>query len=285
MSSLFLEWIDQVFENEMILLADQAREHYGMMRFREGIQFCAHGMIGMRDLYREWCRVVGRPMNNRILMKYISNFTIMMSVACPHWSDYVWRKVLGNETNVAFATWPHQDSRHNVGLSHSLKFFKKFSHDLRHLIDTRKTAPTAALIEIAHFYSPLKVSVLNKLREEFEGGEFPGDLRQRLMDWCDGDDSLKREKGNVMGFSTLVVQSIEREGEDPEEAFQCELPFDQAEVLNENIPFFTSTMSLETITVAEWDPSTAAPTQGKKKKKKKGKNQDPEPGLPRIILS
>ena len=305
-------------------LAGRAAFFFDGMKFREGMQLSAHGMTNTRDFYREWCRLSDRPMNATLLRTYVENYATMMSVACPHWADYVWRKLLGHDSFVSHASWPYLGESYNVGLSSSFVFIQKQAHEIRQAVDAKKTGTRfSAAIQVADEYPPSKVQVLHKLREEYEafqqreegekedeeGSEavLPADIKERVLGWVDTVPELKREKGVLLGFAAMVVNSVTKEGEDPEQAFETELPFSQMEVLQLNEAFFLASCGLEAMEVTRFVRLTAeeeeAQAQAQRqaqqqqqqqqggnggKKKKKGKNkkpQEPEPRSPKVTIT
>nr|GFB84080.1 leucine--tRNA ligase, cytoplasmic-like [Tanacetum cinerariifolium] len=71
-------------------LADAGDDNYGDYMFREALKSRFYDLQAVRDEYRVFCGLSG--MNRGLLL-----WTRLVAPICPHYSEYVWRKLLNKE--------------------------------------------------------------------------------------------------------------------------------------------------------------------------------------------
>ena len=101
-----LNFHDKVFEARIrraVALADGA---YAAIRYRDVLRFGFYELQSSRDSYRDATVRCGETMHESCINLYIDTFLVVISPICPHFSDYMWRKVLGNDGHVMHAPWP-----------------------------------------------------------------------------------------------------------------------------------------------------------------------------------
>ena len=74
------------------------------MRFREALRTGFHELQAARDQYR---LAVGESnMNGPLLRRFIQVQVLLLSPFCPHWTDWVWTRLLKHPTSLRKASWP-----------------------------------------------------------------------------------------------------------------------------------------------------------------------------------
>lgn len=62
--------------------------------FREAHLHALHDLQAARDLYRTASEELGIPMKKHLIHRFLEVQALVMSPITPHFSDYVWRKLL-----------------------------------------------------------------------------------------------------------------------------------------------------------------------------------------------
>ena len=97
---------DEVCEARMRRYAGLTDEAYAAMRYRDVLRFGFYELQSSRDAYRNAISKCGLAMHADTIKMYVDTLLVCISPVCPHFCDYMWRKVLGNEGHVMHAPWP-----------------------------------------------------------------------------------------------------------------------------------------------------------------------------------
>lgn len=252
---------DKVFDAEMNQLMRQTETNFEKMLFREGLRTGFFEMQGVRDKYRELCGSAG--MSKRLVRKFIEWQAVALSPVCPHVSDYIWRKLLGNSQSVFQAGWPQIP----VAQSDEATFIKSSEYLMEAARDFRlklksssqpakakkgqgaptpAAKPTHATLYVAKTYPPWQSAVLSTLKSMYEAcSEGAPDNKQISVELGKNAD-LKKFMKKVMPF---VAFTKERIGAVGMSALDLTLDFDELRVLEDNIDYLINTLALEGVDV------------------------------------
>lgn len=81
-------WIDNVFENEIVNLAEQARQSYEKLQYREALKSGFFDFGSLRDQYRNFCGSDG--MHEQSIMRWIEVQTVILAPIAPHICEFIW---------------------------------------------------------------------------------------------------------------------------------------------------------------------------------------------------
>jgi leucyl-tRNA synthetase len=257
-----MSWLDKMFAGDIEFTVNVTAEHFNGMRFREGLKTGFYEFLNMQARYKMWTR--GQGMHKDLLKKYLQMQAMVLAPICPHTAEAVWAHG-GGEGSIFDASWPEKTYEFTKYHRASV-FLHKFIQAVREQVEKSKKGKkaiqaTKAVVYVANTFSEVQQKVLEFLRAEFDAkGEiapsFKGEL-QKILTTEGGLD--KKGAGVALGFAAFIVKNLEEQGPD---VLDKELPFDQAEVLQQTADFFTRELGLE---LQIHDASSDCPDPKKKK--------------------
>ncbi|MED6185833.1 hypothetical protein PIB30_060799 [Stylosanthes scabra] len=101
-------YADRVFANEINFAIKTTEQNYSNYMFREALKTGFYGLQAARNEYRlSSCRGEGDYDYNRdLVLRFMDVQTRLIAPICPHYAEFVWRKILKNDGFVVKAGWP-----------------------------------------------------------------------------------------------------------------------------------------------------------------------------------
>lgn len=113
-------WNDEVFNSEMNKIIDLTDKAYSNMLYREALKFGFYDLQNARNEYRKCTSGKGQVllsdsetfegMHKDLVLKFIEIQALMLSPITPHWSEHVWKELLGKTSSITEALWPKSDN-------------------------------------------------------------------------------------------------------------------------------------------------------------------------------
>ncbi|KAI3506262.1 hypothetical protein L1887_28619 [Cichorium endivia] len=282
-------YADRVFANEMNYAIKMTEKNYGDYMFREALKTGFHDLQTARDDYEFSCWSSG--MNRDLLWRFMDVQTRLIAPICPHYSEYIWKKLLKKEGFVIKAGWPEAENPDLILLM-ATRYLRKSIQNFRKLLVKQtcggskknkptQSKPTIGLIYVNEEYDGWRKECLNILRNKFDvqNRKFAPDqeILQAIQQTAFAQEGnfkeqcmkfLKHKKDEVM---TLGVQALD-----------LRLPFGEIEVLQENLEFVKRKLGLEHVEIlsaSEPDSVAKAGPHGSLLKQ-----TPPSPGSPTSIF-
>jgi leucyl-tRNA synthetase len=244
-------YADKTFDNAMNKIMNEAKQQYDKMMFREALRCAFFEYQDIRGKYKEMCGENG--LHGTLIKKFIETQAIILSPICPHITQKIW-ELLGHEGCIANARWPKAGAV-DEDLHKSYQYLSDAVHDFRVKLRVYLTPPkpkkgqngalpapvaNKATIYVAKNFPPWQATicqVLHDLYIEHNGQCLDNKIIASKLAKC---DSLKKYMKKAMPFAELRKQIILKLGE---EAFNLTLPFDEAEILSENMSYIKSALN------------------------------------------
>ena len=109
-------WNDQVFNSEMNKIINLTDKSYSNMLYREALKFGFYDLQNARNEYRKATTGKGQVsisesetfegMHKDLILKFIEVQALLLSPITPHWSEHIWKEILGKTSSVTQALWP-----------------------------------------------------------------------------------------------------------------------------------------------------------------------------------
>jgi len=260
-SSDSTNFMDDVLTNETNRLIKATEECFAAMQFREGLQRGWFEMLLARNEYRAWCKDSGVPMNGDVVRKWAESLVVLICPVCPHWSEKMWKEILGKEGLAVKAPWPVADEENKL-LTREAKFLRKALGNFRGQAGkAKKTAKTATIL-VCDKYPEWKVNVLKWMHEQYdsEGKAFPKDFMKDLKTWATSGVIADKK---LIKFSMQFASWMKKEVEDVGPmAMDIELPFDQKKILTESEAYIKSQLNLPEVAIVKVDDDDEAKAAG-----------------------
>ncbi|KAI3691202.1 hypothetical protein L2E82_49422 [Cichorium intybus] len=285
-------YADRVFANEMNYAIKTTEKNYGDYMFREALKTGFHDLQAAKDDYQFSCWSSG--MNRDLLWRFMDVQTRLIAPICPHYSEYVWKKLLKKEGFVIKAGWPESENPDLI-LHMATRYLRKSIVNFRKLLVKQTSGgskknkptqrkPTIGLIYVNEQYDGWRKECLNILINKFDvqNRKFAPDqdILQAIQQTAFAQEAnfnqtqnlcmpfLKDKKDEVM---TLGVQALD-----------LRLPFGETEVLQENLEFVRRKLGLEHVEIlSASDPDSVAKAG---RHRSLLKQTPPSPGSPTSIF-
>ncbi|KAF3574778.1 hypothetical protein F2Q69_00060569 [Brassica cretica] len=112
-------YADKVFENDMNIAIKLTEKAYKDCLFREALKNGFYDLQAARDEYRLSC-----GMNHDLILTFMDVQTRLIEPICPHFAEYVWRKLLKKQGCVVKAGWPTTSNEPDLVLKGANKYLQ-----------------------------------------------------------------------------------------------------------------------------------------------------------------
>ncbi|OWM65697.1 hypothetical protein CDL15_Pgr017194 [Punica granatum] len=268
-------YADRVFANEINIAIKMTEQHYQDCMFREALKTGFYDLQAVRDEYRFSCG--SGVMNHELVWRFMDVQTRLIAPFCPHYAEYVWRKLLKRDGFVIKAGWPVADSpdltlqRANNYLKSTIVLMRKLlQKQLSHSMKANKEgAPVASLTEE-------KIMGLIYVNEQFDGWKAEcfrilqqkynretrslapdSEILEALKQGCIGQSSdFKETQMLCLPFLKFLKDEMIAPGV---QAQDLRLPFGEMDVFRENLDLIKRQIGLEEVEVlSAADPDAIA---------------------------
>ncbi|XP_026387744.1 leucine--tRNA ligase, cytoplasmic-like [Papaver somniferum] len=262
-------YADKVFLNEINIAVAETEKNFDEYMFRDALKTGFYDLQAARDEYRFSCGFGG--MNRDLLWRFMDVQTRLITPICPHYAEYVWRKLLKKDTFVIKAGWPEAGipdltlRRANMYLQDTIAAMRKLLE--KQISGSKKpnkkaspvtlpsteNKPTKVLIYVNEHYDGWKAECLNILRANFntESCQFKPDSEIQL--------ALKQsdvgQQANFKQVQKLCMPFLKFKKDEALsvgiQALDLKLPFGEMEVLRENLELIRRHLGLEQVQVLD----------------------------------
>ncbi|PGG98045.1 leucine-tRNA ligase [Blastomyces parvus] len=235
-------FFDKLFDNELNVLAREARKHYADTNFKLALKRALYDFTSARDFYRESTTAAGIGMHRDIILRYIELQALLLTPITPHWSEYVWLEVLKKPDTIQNALFPDvpepspalssalvyvRTTASNITSSEAA-FARKLSKGKTVSFDPRK--PKKLTIFAAKKFPSWQEKYIDLVREAFDAVSLSINDKE-----LNGKVSKFGEMKKAMPFVQGLKKRLITAKEQPEAVFNRELGFDELQVLGDMV--------------------------------------------------
>lgn len=88
---------DLIFENEINFAITETNENFAKMRMRDALKSGFFEFLGLKEDYlisklHEDPAQASRPMNAKLVLRYVEAQLAILNIFCPHFAEHCWRK-------------------------------------------------------------------------------------------------------------------------------------------------------------------------------------------------
>ncbi|KAM5555230.1 leucine--tRNA ligase, cytoplasmic [Rosa sericea] len=258
-------YADRVFANEINIAVHRTELNYRDYMFREALKTGFYDLQAARDEYKFSCGAGG--MNRDLVWRFVDVQTRLITPICPHYAEYVWRKLLNKEGFVVNAGWPVADAP-DLTLQSANKYLQDFIVLMRKLSHKQVSGSNKG-----HKGTPVtlitgenKLTGLVYVNEHFDGWKaeclkilqihFNSDTRTFSSDKLIQEALQKSSIGHSKDFREtlkLCMPFIRSKKDEAiaigARALDLTLPFGEIEVLHENLDLIKRQIGLQELHV------------------------------------
>eukprot|EP00392_Amoebophrya_sp_AT5.2_P008071 g8090.t1 len=121
-------FMDQVFENEMILLVEKSFKAYEDMRFKDALKYCWYEMENLRKTY---CNLTDDDVHPGSIVKFLEVQALILSPIAPHFCENLWSRLLRKREPLTKAKWPFPVEKFDKLLHRKFEVLEKDLRDFR----------------------------------------------------------------------------------------------------------------------------------------------------------
>ncbi|XP_065833343.1 leucine--tRNA ligase, cytoplasmic-like isoform X1 [Oscarella lobularis] len=263
---------DKVFESEINQTIVETEKHYEAFLFREALKTGVFEFQAMRDRYREVTAFSG-GMHQKLVFLFIEIQALLLAPISPHICEHMW-SLLGKEGNIVTAPWPAANPVDEVLLK-SFDFVLDCAYTLRHRIRTLtekkkgSERPRYADLYIAESYPPWQKAILTCLQEAYNDTTKTFLDNKEIVAKLRNYPDVKKFMKKAMPFAQLVKGNVAEKGI---HAMDLTTPFDQKEVLKENLTYLEKSLDLIGVRLL---PASQGDLQAQ---------EEASPGKPHLVL-
>lgn len=231
-------FFDIAFENEMNDLIEKTYEQYKETNYKAALVTGLFDFQTSRDYYRDSVSSnIG--MHKELVLKYIESQVLMLAPIAPHFAEYIYREVLGNEGSIQTASFPRANKKVSKSISDSLEYIRDLSRSIREAealvlkkkkggkpADVDSTKPIKLTLYISTTFPKWQEQYIELVRQLFES--------QSLDDNKAIREKVGKDMKRAMPFISFLKQRLTTES--PETVLNRQLSFNESEVLLTIIP-------------------------------------------------
>lgn len=244
---------DRVFENEVNDLINITKKYYDDMCFKDALKYGFYEIQSARDWYREVTAESG-GMHADLVLYWIRVATLLITPVAPHFAEHVWTGVLKEPKSVQLALWPEPSSAVDRSILDAgaymrgtvktmrdaeLSLLKKMGKNKAGKVPYDPKSPKAVRIYVAHSFPEWQDTCVQAIKDAYaEEADKVDDAKVREILTKKGLIKDKRAMPFVQAFKKRMSQF------GAQTAFRRTLPFSEAEVLKELLPYLKKTLNL-----------------------------------------
>ena len=206
--------------------------------YKNALKTGFYDLLSARDFYREATKASGVGMHHGLIKRYLSLQALLLTPIAPHWADYIWQDVLGNQGSIQHERFP-EVAQDVTALSAARQYVRLISSNITSAEgnQVKKMAKGKSVsfdpkkeksltIFTAQQYPSWQDRCIDLVREAFDGMSLDLKTMTQKLD--------KSETKKAMPFVQGLKKRLES-GEDKDNVFNRKLPFDEQQILKEMV--------------------------------------------------
>lgn len=248
---------DRVFLSEINRAIELTRAAYEATHYRDALKFAFFELQNARDRYRDVTATSGSiGMNWNLIKRFMEVQALLLNPITPHFSEYLWTSILGKPSSMQQELFPKVGVIDHT-LLESAAYLQSVAHTLRTTLQAErkpKKGPArenlnAGDIYVAIAFPKWQEDAIDVLKSHYQDGQFAAD--DIIV------AALKPLMKNRMNKKLIpfVMELKNRVLSDGPHVLERKLPFDEMNILSENIDYLTKSLGLLSLSINPIDPS------------------------------
>ena len=228
------DFFDVSFEHEMNSLIEKTHEQYSLTNYKNALKYGLFDFQTSRDYYRDSCK----SMHKDLVLRYIEFQALALAPITPHFSEYIYRELLGKTGSVQNAPFPRASKPVDKKALAALAYVRDLQRSIREAEGQalkKKKGKTADV----DAEKPVKLSIL--ISEDFPQWQSACvEVVRKLFEEQTLNDNKKvrehidpKEMKRAMPFINLLKQRLA--AEPAEDVLSREIQFNENETVKSTI--------------------------------------------------
>mmetsp|Transcript_15787 Transcript_15787/g.42569 ORF Transcript_15787/g.42569 Transcript_15787/m.42569 type:complete len:1120 (+) Transcript_15787:457-3816(+) len=256
-------FLDNIFHNELSKIVLNAHTAYKRMVYSDALRAAYYDIENLRSQYSI---LTNGDVHADVIKRILDVQTVILSPIAPHFCEHLWRNVLGNDSLVVEQAWPHPEKEPDPVLLRQYETLQATLRAFRLKLDSVKSPkkkkkkgaqadapppkPSRAVAFVAKGYSQWQQEVL-KLLQDIELDEQNCPKQKDFMRSIKDAESIKalpkQDLKKAMPFASFMMKEVQSRGP---EALELQLPFDEAQMLQDMSEVIKSQLGIEEFQIA-----------------------------------
>lgn len=284
---------DRVFENDLNATIEQVKGFYDGMLFKSAVKYGFYELQGYRDSYREATADIG--MHRDLVMQFIRVQALLMMPVAPHFSEHIWRGILGEKTSIQKARFPQTSAPVSKEIADSATYIRGLIKSIRDTELTILKRRGKGKKDVGGSYDETKPKAVSI----FVAKSFPEWQDKTVVSikkcWNDETKTLDNAKlkdemvatglirdKRAMPFAQQFKKRIDEFGSDV--AFDRLLPFEEVQTIEAASAYLNRTLNLAKLTILSTEEVLAKPDGPKQVGMDARALENAEPGSPAFLV-
>ncbi|WRT64371.1 leucine-tRNA ligase [Kwoniella shivajii] len=281
---------DRGFQTEIDSMVEDTYEAFDQMEFKRALKSGLYDFENARNFYRLISDPSngGQGMHRDLVFAWIRANTLLIAPFTPHFSEHVWKNVLGETSNIQSAQFPRKSAPIDTSRLAQLEYMRQVVEKLRgaeaqlgkkkgkgkHTVyDDRK--PKQTRIYVASKFPEWQEKTIALVREVYDGK----DIDDAALKVKFQETGLIKDK-KIMPFAQQFKRKVLAEGES---AFDRALAFDELHTLKVLVPYIKASARFSDIDVISVSEARAILAKEPEKENFDAtKVENAQPGFPEI---
>jgi len=280
-------FLDKIFQNELSALVFRAHEAYSRMLYSDALRAAWFDMDTLRSQY---AILTNGNVHADVIRRLLEVQMVIFSPIAPHFCEHVWQNVLKKDGLVVRARWPTPEGEPSPVLLRQYESLQATLRSFRLELDRLKSPKKEkkgkvaepppvldrAVVFVSKGYKPYQQEILRLLQQiplDEQNAPLDKDYMRSVRD-LESVKALPQSKSKeVMGFASFMMREVQERGP---EVLELQLPFDEAQMLQDLSEVIKRQLKIEAFEVA--DAAQEHPSGGDSKR------DAASPGTPQILF-
>ena len=254
---------DEVFDSQISLCVEQTDRAFANMEYKEGVKTGFFDLQAYRDTYQETCKLQGEKMHADIVLRFLRTQALLLAPICPHWSEYVWSKLLKEPKSIMYASFPVNPSPPNQLRLAQYAYMERIVHAWRLKLDAytkpkkgpKQPAPSSATIIVARRYPAWHEAAIKNLEALYNRAQAMPE-QSELLTALKADSAIEdKDLKNAMAVARALSAEHPTRGA---EVFSLTLPWDELALLQETSTYLAKSIPVPAVNFVFSDDASVA---------------------------
>lgn len=227
---------DRCFSNEISRILIEADAAYEDCQFRAASILTHREMNRVYGVYKAQCDAVSRKMNAALVRRFVESQAIMAVPITPHWSEKIWQ-LLGNEGFAVQARWPADLAVDELTSKRTEYLRKCLDQWVLDVQKNKKQVKGVGIVVATAFPEWQQQTYANALKAVMDG---MAAAEASAIASLKADSQLRRHMKLAGPLTKRLIESV---GEMAAKEVRCTFAFDELDLLSDNLPYISATLS------------------------------------------